>query len=135
MTETDVPCELLEFLDAKLTDLMLGLYRNREALALLEDRAETDATLIATVGMAAAAVRQQQRTLAEIQQRLASLRRHDRARDPSEELPTPARQRSILDSLVTYLLVDRKGVREPRKPREMHRKLRYHSVLSFFKPD
>ena len=62
--------ELLTFLDTKLTDLTRLVARTRRALEMLQDRAETDASLLAMVGTAAAAVRQQETILADIQQRV-----------------------------------------------------------------
>lgn len=58
------------FLDAKLTELTVGLNRNRDAMLWLQDRATDDGSLLAMVGTALAAIRQQERSLAEIHQRV-----------------------------------------------------------------
>ncbi len=71
--------ELHAFLDAKLTDLTASLSRNRQAMAWLQDRAMDDASLLGIVGTALAAIRQQEHSLAEIQQRLSD--------EPSGRLP------------------------------------------------
>ena len=62
--------DLHAFLDAKLNDLAVSLSRQRLAMTWLQDRATDDASLLGIVGTAFAAIRQQERSLAEIQQRL-----------------------------------------------------------------
>jgi len=62
--------DLHAFLDARLNDLLASLSRHRQAMAWLQDRATDDASLLGVVGTAIAAIRQQERSLAEIQQRL-----------------------------------------------------------------
>ena len=55
------------FLETKLAELTVGLSRNRDAMLWLQDRATDDGSLLAMVGTALAAIRQQERSLAEIQ--------------------------------------------------------------------
>jgi hypothetical protein len=62
--------DLHAFLDAKLNDVLVSLSRNRQAMVWLHDRATDDASLLAMVGAALAAIGQQERTLAEIRRRL-----------------------------------------------------------------
>ena len=71
----DISPELLTFLDAKLTEILHSIYRSQQALTALRDRAEDDASLLAPVGRAMAAVRLQERTLTEVRQRLDGIRR------------------------------------------------------------
>ena len=62
--------DLHAFLDAKLTELTVGLNRNRQAMLWLQDRAMDDGTLLAMVGTALSAIREQERSLTEIRRRL-----------------------------------------------------------------
>jgi hypothetical protein len=71
----EISPELLTFLDAKLNDILHSVYRNQEALSTLRERAEDDASLLAPVGTALAAVRDQERTLTDVRQRLDGIRR------------------------------------------------------------
>ena len=64
--------ELHAFLDMKLTELAVGLSRNRQAMLWLQDRAMDDGSLLAMVGTALSAIREQERSLSEIRQRLGS---------------------------------------------------------------
>lgn len=76
MESTDSTRNLLTFLDAKLNELMSSLYRNRQALTAIQQHAVRDAVLLSRVGEALAAVREQERTLAVIQQRIAAIQTH-----------------------------------------------------------
>ena len=71
----DISPELLTFLDAKLTEILHSIYRSQQALTALRERAEDDASLLAPVGRAMAAVRHQERTLTDVRQRLDGIRR------------------------------------------------------------
>ena len=62
------------FLDAKLAELTVGLTRNRDAMLWLQDRAMDDGALLAMVGAALAAIRQQERSLADIHERVLERR-------------------------------------------------------------
>ena len=75
MNETPIR-DLLAFLDSRLTDLMFSLYRSRQTLTAIQQQAQADAVLLGRVGEALAAVRESERVLAEIQQRIVAIR-HD----------------------------------------------------------
>jgi hypothetical protein len=74
MTPSSALGDPLVFLNAKLNDLMFSLYRSRQALTAMQQQAQTDVVMLGQVGEAIAALREQERTLAEIQQRLDSVR-------------------------------------------------------------
>jgi hypothetical protein len=66
---------LLPVLDSTLNDLMFSLYRTRQALADIQQRMGTDPMLVGQIGQALASARESERVLANIQQRLDSVRR------------------------------------------------------------
>jgi hypothetical protein len=65
--------DLLAFLDSRLNDLMFSLYRSRQTLTAIQQHAQADAALLGHVGEALAAVRESERMLGEIQQRITSV--------------------------------------------------------------
>lgn len=67
--------DLLAFLDSKLNDLMFSMYRTRQTLIAMQEGALSDATMYGRVGEALASLREQERTLADIQQRINTVRR------------------------------------------------------------
>jgi len=66
--------DLLAFLDSKLNDLMFGLYRTRQTLMTTEARARSD-ELRGQMREAHASLREQERALADIQERIGAARR------------------------------------------------------------
>jgi hypothetical protein len=66
--------DLLAFLDSKLNDLMFGLYRTRQTLMTTEARACSD-ELRGQMREAHASLREQERALADIQERIGAVRR------------------------------------------------------------
>ena len=73
----DAVRELLPVLDSKLNDLMFSLYRTRQALMDMQQGIGTDASMLGRVGEALASVRDSERVLVDIQQRLEAVRRQD----------------------------------------------------------
>lgn len=71
--------DVLPFLDRKLNDLMQALFRNREILTQLQQGASTTpaaGSMLMRIGEAIVIVREQERTVADIQRYLNSLRQH-----------------------------------------------------------
>ena len=66
--------DLLAFLDSKLNDLMFGLYRTRQTLMTTEARARSD-ELRGQMRESLASLREQERALADIQERIGAVRR------------------------------------------------------------
>lgn len=66
--------DLLAFLDSKLNDLMFGLYRTRQTLMTTEARARSD-ELRGQMREALASLRERERALADIQERIGAVRR------------------------------------------------------------
>jgi hypothetical protein len=64
----------LAFLDSKLNNLMFSLYRTRQAVIVMKEGA-LSAQMHGHVAEALASLREQERTLADIQQRITSVRR------------------------------------------------------------
>ena len=65
--------DLLRFLDLKLNDLMLSLYRNRQALMTIQQRVTVNPAYVGPLREALASLHEAERTLADIQQHVASL--------------------------------------------------------------
>ena len=74
MESADSTRDLLAFLDLKLNDLMFSLYGTRQTLIAIHGRAHSDEVL-GSVGEALASLREQERTLADIQQHIGAVRR------------------------------------------------------------
>ena len=66
--------DLLRFLDLKLNDLMFSLHRNRQALMAIQQRVTVNPAYVGPLGEAVTSLHEAERTLADMQQRLASLR-------------------------------------------------------------
>jgi len=64
----------LAFLDSKLNDLMFSLCRTRQTLIAMKEGALSDAGMHGCVEEALASFREQERTVADIQRRIASVR-------------------------------------------------------------
>ncbi len=67
--------DLLAFLDSKLNDLMLSMYRTKQMLIAMKKGALSNAAMHGRVGEVLASLREQERTLADIQRRIASVPR------------------------------------------------------------
>jgi hypothetical protein len=63
--------DLLVFLDLKLNDLMLSLHRTQQTLIAIQDGGLSDAAMHGRLGEALASLREQERTLADVQRRIA----------------------------------------------------------------
>ena len=69
-----MPMRDLAFLDLKLNELMWSLHRNRQALMGIQHRVTVNPTFVGPLGDALTSLHEAERTLAEVQQRVASLR-------------------------------------------------------------
>lgn len=70
----DAAADLLRFLDVRLNDLMVRLFRTRETLTDIQRRAGANAALLGQVGIALSTLRESERVLADIQRRLDDMR-------------------------------------------------------------
>ena len=65
--------DLLVFLDRRLNDLMCSLHKNRQALMAIQTRMAINPAYVGPLGEALTALHDAERTLADVQQRLALL--------------------------------------------------------------
>jgi hypothetical protein len=67
--------DLLAFLDSKLNELMLSQYTTQQTLIVMKRGGLSDAAMHGRVGEALASLREQERLLADVQRRIASVGR------------------------------------------------------------
>jgi hypothetical protein len=72
---SDSLSDLLAFLDSKLNELMLSQYTTQQTLIVMQRGGLSDAAMHGRVGEALASLREQERLLADVQRRIASVGR------------------------------------------------------------
>jgi hypothetical protein len=65
---------LIAYLDVTLNDMMRSLYRQRQALMVMQQYATMNPTNVAAIGEALTSLHEAERTLAEIQRHIESVR-------------------------------------------------------------